>query len=244
MITMAPIAKQARRFRLLSRIRQFVDHAFSLVQKYTVKPVDEIIQVLDLSEDDMAPPCDTLHIERINASHWEAILSFVRQPRNYTPSRTRYLQWSMHAGHDGFVAYRGDEMIGYTWFETGAPRETDPHPQIIRLGIELEESDIFSFNLYVDPAHRGGGTSMEFLLKVQASLRDMGIRRIYGNVQKKNLPARVLYRTVGREEQRTVRSYKLFHFFLLGGGRLYSRNRGRGSNAPMDFRPLFGKPTT
>lgn len=53
-------------------------------------------------------------------------------------------------------------------------------------------------DLFVDPAHRGGGTARSLFDAVYAAARDRGADRVYWHTQQYNAPARSLYDQVGR----------------------------------------------
>ena len=105
----------------------------------------------------------------------------------------RYVEQGFH----GFLAYRGEELVGYYWWvDRDVPTlYTDPHK--LGLGIELGEGDVYGSHFFLLEEHRGGGVAAEFLSKVESSLRDRDYTRLWGYVASDNRPARWTYSTRG-----------------------------------------------
>jgi GNAT superfamily N-acetyltransferase len=114
---------------------------------------------------------------------------------------THYVEQGFH----GFLAYRGEELVGYYWWidRDVPPRYTDP--QKLGLGIELGEGDAYGSHFFVLEEHRGGGAAADFLFKVESSLADRGYTRLWGYVHSANRPARWVYSTRGYKPTWVVR---------------------------------------
>jgi GNAT superfamily N-acetyltransferase len=125
--------------------------------------------------------------------------------RRGRPEVQRLLERFLEQGFHGFVAYRGEELVGYYWWvDRNVPAEyTDTHK--LGLGIELGEQDVYGSHFFLLEEHRGGGTATDFLFKVERSLRDRGYARLWGYVSAGNRPAQWVYSTRGYVQKWTVR---------------------------------------
>jgi GNAT superfamily N-acetyltransferase len=113
----------------------------------------------------------------------------------------RYFDHGFHA----FLAYRGEELVGYYWWiDRDVPAaHTDLHK--LGLDIELSEDDAYGSHFFLLEEHRGGGLAADFLFYVESSLRERGFSRIWGYVDSANRPARWVYSTRGYKPMWIVR---------------------------------------
>jgi GNAT superfamily N-acetyltransferase len=134
-----------------------------------------------------------LRVEDMEPRHL-AGLSEVNRLRG-APHADRYFETSIAKGYHGFVALKGDDIVGYYWW---VDRDADPpHPDLWLLGegFEMEPEDVYGSSLFLLEEHRGKGAAGDFLHHVETSLRDRGYKRIWGYVEATNRPARWLYST-------------------------------------------------
>jgi len=147
---------------------------------------------------------DKLRIEDFDASHLPAMSEFNRR-RCYSAADAR-ASAALERGYRGFVGYVGDELVGYYWWVDGAiePRHSD----IVNYGLDIElgPGEVYGFDFFLLEEHRGDGKSMEFLAKIETSLRDLGYRILWGYVVADNRPARWVYGLRGYESVRKVAS--------------------------------------
>lgn len=136
-----------------------------------------------------------LRVEEMERRHLPE-LSEVNRKRG-VPHADRYFETSLAKGFHGFVAYDGDELVGYYWW---VDSESDPpHPDMWVMGADfaIEPGDVYGSSLFLLEEHRGGGAANDFLYKIECSLRDRGHARIWGYVDRTNRAARWLYSTRG-----------------------------------------------
>ncbi|HSR98437.1 MAG TPA: GNAT family N-acetyltransferase [Kofleriaceae bacterium] len=131
--------------------------------------------------------------------------------RRGRPEVQRLLEGYVEQGFHGFLAYRGEELVGYYWWvDREVPAQyTDTHK--LGLGIELAEGDVYGSHFFLLEEHRGGGAATDFLFKVERSLRDRGYVRLWGYVAGGNRPARWVYSTRGYTPMWSVRLRRLAH---------------------------------
>jgi GNAT superfamily N-acetyltransferase len=134
---------------------------------------------------------EQLRMEEFGAEHLPAMYEFNRKRCNLKADARA--DAAVERGYRGFVAYVDEELVGYYWW---VDAEIEPrHADIERfgLGIELQPGEVYGYDFYLLEEHRGDGKSMEFLHKVETSLRDLGYRTLWGYVEADNRPARWLY---------------------------------------------------
>ena len=148
-----------------------------------------------------------LRLEDLETGHLPGISELNR--KQGTPSADRYFANCLADGIHGFVAIRGEEIVGYYhWVDRD---NSTMHPDLWYMGPEfqLEEDDVYGSGLFLLEGHRGGGTASDFLFKVETSLRERGYRRLWGYVLSTNRPARWLYSNRGYEPMWSVLSRRL-----------------------------------
>lgn len=151
-----------------------------------------------------------LRVEDLEERHLPG-LSEVNRKRG-APHADRYFETSIAKGFHGFVALKGDEVVGYYWW---VDRDADPpHPDLWLLGegFEMEEGDVYGSSLFLLEEHRGGGAAGDFLCQIETNLRDRGYQRIWGYVERTNRSARWLYSTRGYQPMWKV-MHRHFMFF-------------------------------
>lgn len=143
-----------------------------------------------------------LRLEDLGAEHLPGLSELNR--RRGRPEVDRRFARYVEQGFHGFVAYRGEELLGYYWWVDRDVPTLYPDLRKLGLGIELGEGDVYGSDFYVLDEHRGGGLAADFLFKVERSLRDRGYERIWGYVASDNRPARWIYSTRGYVPMWTV----------------------------------------
>ena len=117
----------------------------------------------------------------------------------------RYLEQGFH----GFVAYQGEELIGYYWWVDRDVPTLYPDLRKLGLGIELGEGDVYGSDFFLLEQRRGNNVAAEFLYKVESALHELGYRRVWGYVVSDNRPARWIYSTRGYVPMWTVQRTKV-----------------------------------
>jgi GNAT superfamily N-acetyltransferase len=121
------------------------------------------------------------------------------------PEVQRLFARYVEQGYHGFLAYRGEQLVGYYWWvDRDVPvRYTDSHE--LGLEIELGERDVYGSHFFMLEEHRGDGVAADFLVVVESSLRRRGFTRLWGYVASGNRPARWVYSTRGYKPMWNVR---------------------------------------
>jgi GNAT superfamily N-acetyltransferase len=175
---------------LLAALGRRLRKPFYVNQHFIIllKPLDSVVESRKAGD---------LKVEDLEEKHLPALSELNR--RRGRPRIDRRFATNVASGHHGFVAWRGDQLIGYYWWvDRDAPV---PHPDLrdLDLGIELEQDDVYGTDFFLLEEFRGAGTAAEFLCKVEKSLRGRGYHRLWGYVDSGNRAAIWTYRSRGYE---------------------------------------------
>jgi len=142
-----------------------------------------------------------LVLEPIERRHLPA-LSLLNRERHDLTGDERFAG-DLDAGYSGFVARRGEELVGFYWCTDAA---MPPHRELgsVALGVELGPGDVYGTDFYVAERHRAGGTANDFLYQLETALRERGHQRLWGTVEDRNRLARWTYSARGYREQWAV----------------------------------------
>lgn len=138
----------------------------------------------------------TIRIEEARPEDLPALAEFNRRQCN--TRRTRRFGQGLANGRRALLGYRDGDLIGYFWWHDATLARGDYY--LARFGLGLADREMYGYDLFIAPEHRGGGTPAEFLAGVEAELARLGYRRMFGFVESKNRPARWLYATSGYED--------------------------------------------
>ncbi len=147
-----------------------------------------------------------------------------------------------HSKYRCFIALRDGMPIGHIWWVDARGVREHGHPQLVRLGVQLEDKDTYLFDFVILPEYRGGGNATEFLKKVQDELRRRGYERALGFVAPKNKQARWFYGLQGWRDVKTVTAYRLLALVLVSDAGIFVKNGSRSSPHQFDFRLVFPRP--
>ncbi len=109
----------------------------------------------------------------------------------FTATAEQFLQNGFHP----IICRNHGREIGYVWWHDKEVKE--PHPCLDRLGICLNDKDVYFFNMYVAPEFREAGVAGAFFADLMHKMRDRGYVRAFGFVAYNNVPARWMYTAHG-----------------------------------------------
>jgi hypothetical protein len=198
--------------------RRVAAQAFAFFYRYE----DDIVLVKTLTDTAAAPDHTSFRIEIATDEHLHALVRFAQGCcRGRLTSR---FGERMAAGAQAFLGFMDDEIIGYYWWvDTGGASAAVP--LFSRYGIELGPQDVYGFDLFVAPGHRGG-TAARFLASVESRLNALGYRRVWGYVASSNRPARWLFSAAGHQVVGRVRSQVLLSRVFRLEGKVYLARGG------------------
>ncbi len=213
---------------LYKRIRTAAGDLVRLIYRKS----DERLIEKDLTQSTQVPVANFLSIERLLPQH----VPMLRDLRKDAPAGLRWIRDGLQNGYSGFTALEGRQLVGYLLYVRKGCPLWDNHPHLRRFDLKLAEEDVYIFDLFISPEHRGRGRGTEFLHKIQEKLRNDGYTRVLGYVDASNVPARTLYSILGWNETRTCIGRKFFKKFLWLDGRLFTRNSRRGRPYSVDYK--------
>jgi GNAT superfamily N-acetyltransferase len=142
-------------------------------------------------------------------------------------------------GYHALMAEVDGEIVGHIWWHDDSVARRSVHPHLIRYGLELGPGQVWGFDLYLLPDHRGRGASNDYFALFRAHLRQRGYTRVYGHVDASNTPAVWLHKLQGYRKVKAVEAQLYGHAVLRCEGRFYLRNPPLGARQSFDFRTLW-----
>lgn len=138
------------------------------------------------------------------------------------PERRRSTRPFERRGDTGFVAFSGDQFVGWVWISRRTHR--DPWSG---LHIKLARDEAYAYALWVEPEVRPKGVARALMVQMlQSVAADPALTRVYGWVDRRNRESQLLLRLLGFKDVQTVRRAHLLH--------------RRGRRVPGSSRPAFG----
>jgi GNAT superfamily N-acetyltransferase len=190
---------------------------------------DEIVLLKELASGEPTA-ARTVRLEEAGAHHLPLLAEFNRRQCN--TSRTPRFASGLAEGKRALLGFRDGELIGYFWWHDAAQAVDGFY--LTPFGLRLADDEVFGYDLFVAPEHRGHGTPAEFVAGVEAKLVRLGYRRMYGFVDSKNVPARWLWASSGHEDVMRARTHRVLRRLMLVEGRGWLLAGRRG------LRPLSG----
>jgi GNAT superfamily N-acetyltransferase len=183
--------------------------------------LDELIVARELGQDHPAPARCGVRVEAAEPRHLPVLAEFHRA--RCLTRRTALFGSAMAEGVRGMLGFVGDELVGYMWWLDA--RQAADGSYLSRFDIPLRPDDVFGYNLFIAPDHRGGGTAVAFLDHAEAELARHGYRRMIGTVHTANLPARWLHETRGYEVLQRSTTRIVLHALVIVDGRPFLARR-------------------
>lgn len=228
-----------RRESLVDWVKKFNAAFDRRIGRHILRRRENIIIERDLSNLAEVRPSPILSVQRLDEALIPSLIAYVNKIQAIHDAR-RWVDYALQSRYSAMLALLDEQIVGYLWYATVPQVTAAPHPHLARLGIELAPDEGYMFDLFLDPAARGGGNAVYFVSASQHAMRADGLRYVLGYVASHNLPARVLYRTLGWRETRRIPTVRLFDRFLKSNGRWFVRN-GPTDAIPVDYRPLFAR---
>lgn len=126
--------------------------------------------------------------------------------------RSRYLKALNYLGkgYRGFALVKGNTVVGDIWCADSRPGPgADNHPDEAWLGIQSRAGEAYTFDMFVDPAYRGGNVAAALQNGSLHLLRKRGVTKAYGFFWADNVPALWVHRTLRWRELKRVRATRL-----------------------------------
>lgn len=190
---------------------------------------DEIILRKELGAEEAAATSG-IRLQDADASHLPLLADFNRRQRNTV--RTERFAAGLADGRRALLGFRDGDLVGYFWWHDAA--QCTESFYLARFGIQLAHDEVYGYDLFVAPEHRGRGTPVAFVAAVEAELGRRGYRCMYGFVDRANVPARWLWTTRGHEPVMNARTRRILRRLMFVEGHGWQLVGRRG------MRPLPG----
>jgi len=194
--------------------RAVLAEIMAIVREQLYLKTDQVVVRKELTSSAPATP-RTIRIEAAEARHIPVLAEFNRRQCNVR--RTRRFTTGLAEGKRALLGFRDESLIGYFWWHDATQSGDDFY--LARFGLGLADGEMYGYDLFIAPEHRGSGTPAEFLAGVEAELARLGYRRMFGFVDSDNRPARWLYGTSGYEDVLRGRTRTILGRLLLVDGR-------------------------
>lgn len=204
-------------------VRAICDFFVAKMRAQLSKRETELVIVKRLDEIKVPLRRGEVRVEPVERRHVPALRELNRE-RGDVEGDARFAA-DLDAGHGGFVGFKGDRLVSCYWWVDG---DKPPHRDMreLGLGIELAPGDVYGYDLYVDKAHRAGGTVNDFLFQIESALRERGFERLWGYVAADNRTARWTYDARGYEPRWTVERTRVLRRWSNRIVQLDARGRG------------------
>ena len=211
-------------FRLLVRqtgfraaVKEFVPATVGRVQDKVYSRQTALTLVKLLRTSDARSGCEAAHrrlsangdfrVERVREDHADDLVRLRMAQDSFNPGQAANIVDHIGRGYQGFVLRREEEVIGHFWWID--TRIAPKHPHLADYHIELADDDVYCFEYFIAPRHRGGGVAIDALQVMEAELRELGYKRAWGVVDADNTPARWLYMMSGWSVAHTVTTLRV-----------------------------------
>lgn len=128
------------------------------------------------------------------------------------PVRSRELKTRnyLKRGYHGYALLKGDEVAGDIWCADSADaRDGRRHPDERWLGIRCRDGEVYTFDMFIHPARRGGNIAAALQNGALHALREKGFTKAYGFFWSDNVPALWVHRTLRWHELGRVTACRL-----------------------------------
>jgi hypothetical protein len=116
-------------------------------------------------------------------------------------SRSLKMQHNVDKGFRAFAAVSGKTIVGDIWYTTSeTTRHSHLHEDMDLLFVTPGPKDVYMFDMFVDPIHRGNSTALFLMKNALFQLAVKGYEKVFGYVDAKNIPAIWIHRVLNFKE--------------------------------------------
>lgn len=134
-----------------------------------------------------------------------ALMAFIEENN---PSEIDYNKSIIEGKCKGSLFYKDEILIGYAWHLD--KRSMSYNHDFDNLPIKLKsENEVYGFNNYIKPEHRGNGIALYFFAEIYSKWRREGYTKVYGAVDTNNISALWVYRILGTKEIKRIKEYSI-----------------------------------
>lgn len=116
-------------------------------------------------------------------------------------------------GYRAYVLIKDNQVVADIWYATCFTAYSSPiRKYLIWFGIDLNQDEVYLFDMYLFPDERGKGMAAFFMGSVLLRLKEKGIKKVYGYFNAKNIPAMWVHRLLKYRELPRLKISKLLWF--------------------------------
>lgn len=128
-------------------------------------------------------------------------------------SRKEKVFVNIENGYKTYVLIKNNQVVADVWYATNTAAYSNPiRNYLIWFGIDLKPDEVYLFDMYLSPDERGKGMAAFFMGSVLQSLKEKGIKKVYGYYDAKNIPAMWVHRLLKYHELPRLKISKLLWF--------------------------------
>jgi GNAT superfamily N-acetyltransferase len=103
----------------------------------------------------------------------------------------------LNKGYRGFALVKGTEVSGDIWYVNAQhDQKGSIHPDMKWLGIRCRDNDVYTFDMYLHPDHRGNNVANFLQNGALHEIKKQGFSRALGYYWADNIPALWVHRTL------------------------------------------------
>ena len=160
----------------------------------------------------------SLTVRAVDETDFPALEELCRVQRAVEAEATARLRDCRSRGYRGFLATADGSVLGYLWWVDASGHQSQPHPLVRALGLELDGGSAYLFDFFIAPPWRRKRLSQVFLADVHARLQKLGYRKAVAHVNGANHRARRTYKAAGWKDVETVRIWSVLSSVLVCPG--------------------------
>ena len=200
-----------------------------ILKKAIFEQQEELIFEADLIKKVPVSYTDMLPINKIEIESSEPLIKFYDKFNQGGRDSAKVIRRCFELNHRCYAAMKNDEVIGYIWWGDHTLRfdRNDPDERFLDDGVlNLTESDVYVFFLFVSPEHRSQNAAIKLILSFVEELRKSQYSKLYGYVAVNNLPAYYVCKLLGADIQRRIPVHRFLLFILFKNNKLYIDRAG------------------
>jgi ribosomal protein S18 acetylase RimI-like enzyme len=200
--------------------------------------VNDLVITWDLNDSRPARNDDRLSVESAGEESLADIAQLCRQHR--LPRRIyRKVHNYLENGFQGWLFKTGNETVGFIWCVDHTIPPRNNHPSLLLYEITLQPGEVYMFDNFLVPEHRGRGNANHVLEKIRVELKRRGYHKAVAYVSADNQPAVWTYRIHGWKTERKCAQHQICGMISIVNGRIFRRNNRWSRPHSFDYRPVF-----
>lgn len=121
-------------------------------------------------------------------------------------------------GYNVFLGVQNTTVIAEQyWISTEQIKANTIHPDLKWMKREIQDNEIFAFELFTSPDYRGTPATNIFLSSYFKELVRLGYAKIFGFFPRNNIPSMWLHRMFSFEETNRVKAHRFLFFHMING---------------------------